>query len=310
MTLPIETWRAFAKLNLELRVLGKRPDGYHSIETVFQTIDLCDEIRVFASEGDELAFTSNREPADDSNLVVRAARAFETHTGQSARVRLDLEKRIPAGAGLGGGSADAAATLLGLNRYFGTAIPGGELHRILTGLGSDVPFFLLGGRALGLGRGEILFPLGDLESVWFVLVCPEIHVATREAYARTDAYSRPADSGLNQATEPTMILGFCAHFVPGLTGSGLRARLNDFEEPLFGRFPELAELTGRLRSAGATSAGLSGSGSALFGVFGSEEAARGAARDLEDGHRVMVVRPLGRQGYLSRMLGAPGRRPV
>lgn len=299
MRVPIEIWRAFAKLNLELRVLGKRTDGFHAIETVFQTIDLFDEIRVFASDDDEFAFTSNREPADDSNLVVRAARAFETQTGQPARVRLELEKRIPLGGGLGGGSADAAATLLGLNRYFGTAIPPQQLHRLLAELGSDVPFFLLGGRALGLGRGEILFPLGDLPPVWFVLVCPEIHVATREAY-----------SWLNQTTESTMILGFCAHFVPGLTGSGPRARLNDFEEPLFRRFPELAELIERLRSAGATSAGLSGSGSALFGVFGSEEVARGAARDLEDGHRVMVVRPLRRQGYLSRMLGAPGRRAV
>lgn len=297
MTAPVETWHAFAKLNLELRVVGTRPDGYHDIETVFQTIELCDEIQVFSS--DEFAFRSNREPVDEANLVVRAARAFETHTGQVARVRLDLNKRIPYGAGLGGGSADAAVTLLGLDRYFGTGIPGRDLHRLLAGLGSDVPFFYLGGRALGLGRGELLFPLGDLSPAWFVLVCPEIHVSTREAY-----------SWLNQTTESTMILGFCAHFVPGLTGPGPRARLNDFEAPLFRRFPQLVELIERLRAAGATSSGLSGSGSALFGMFGSERAARKAARELEGGHRVIVVRPLGRQAYLSRMLGASGRRPV
>jgi 4-diphosphocytidyl-2-C-methyl-D-erythritol kinase len=291
-------WRAFGKVNLELRVLGRRPDGYHNIETVLQTIDLSDEIHV--SEAPEFRFETSAGPPDGSNLVVRAVRLFEARTGVSVRLKLSLEKRIPGGAGLGGGSADAAVTLMGLERYYRTGLSGDALLEGMSELGSDVPFFSLGGRALALGRGEVLFPLDDADFGWFVLLWPGIAIRTAEAY-----------SWLTQTTESTKILGFCAHFLPeyGLFRSpwpvsGGDRGLNDFEEPVFRRFPVLGEFREGLLARGARLAALSGSGSTLFGEFPTRDQAREAAAaaavpGAECG--AFVVRPIGRVEYLGRI---------
>lgn len=287
-----ESWRAFAKLNLELRVLNKRPDDYYEIRTVLQTIDLHDEIHVFPAE--TFGFTSTAGPEDDSNLVVRAVRAFEKETSIDVGLRLNLVKKIPSGAGLGGGSADAATTLLGLDRRFRTNIPGERIHHMLLDLGSDVPFFAVGGCALAIGRGETLFPLPDEAAAWYVLVNPGLSIATADAY-----------SWLTELDEFTTILGFCAHFVSphGLTEPTRDARLNDFETPLFRRFPELAEIKRRLAASGARFASLTGSGATLFGQFSMESAARRAAETLGRELDVDLVRPLGRSDYFRRMFG-------
>lgn len=299
----VQVWRAFAKINPELRVVGRRPDGYHSIETILQTIDLCDEIRV-APAGD-LLFTSSVEPSDESNLVVRAVRAFEACTGVRVRLRIDLRKRIPAAAGLGGGSSDAGVTLMGLDRYFDTRIPGERMQQMLSALGSDVPFFYLGGRALGVGRGDVVFPLPDADrtgtSGWFVLVCPEARIETRDAY-----------SWLTQTTESNTILGFCAHFVsvPESRGPAAGTGRNDFEGPVFGRFPDLVGIRDTLISHGARMAGLSGSGAALFGEFETRAAARRAVAGLGPDYTRFLVRPLSRRDYSRRIFEVGGRRPV
>lgn len=296
---PNQIWHAFAKVNLELEIRGRRPDGYHEIVTVLQTVDLSDRIRVFGAE--EFRFSSNVDPKDSSNLVVAAARAFEAETGRTVRLHLDLEKRIPLGAGLGGGSADAAVTFMGLDRYYAARIPGERMRALLGQLGSDVPFFQVGGRALAVGRGEIVFPLGqppgEETGEWFVLVCPPIHVSTAEAY-----------SWLTQTTESNRILGFCAHFVaePGPARAGCEVRANDFEEPLFRRFPELVEIKRELMASGARSAGLSGSGSTLFGEFETEAGARASARKIGRRVNAMAVRALGRGEYFSRMFRVSG----
>jgi 4-diphosphocytidyl-2-C-methyl-D-erythritol kinase len=300
---PTEIWRAFAKINLELRILGERLDGFHEVRTVLQTVDLSDEIWV--SPSDSFRFSSTEDPRDDSNIVVRAVRQFEAWSERPVGLHLDLRKGVPAGAGLGGGSADAAVTLLGLDRYFGTRIPGEDMNRMLGELGSDVPFFQVGGRVLALGRGEVLFPLEDesreTPSGWFVLACPTSRVSTSEAY-----------SWLTQTSESNTILGFCTHFVPelGSPKPGCDTELNDFEGPLFRRFPELADVKSKLLGAGARFAGLSGSGSALFGEFESEAVARGVATGLFDGPGsaidVIVTRPVGRREYLERMFDSPG----
>jgi 4-diphosphocytidyl-2-C-methyl-D-erythritol kinase len=283
----MELWRAFAKVNLELRVGPKRTDGYHEIRTVLQTVDLADEIRVRRS--DEFRFTATEGPADESNLVVRAVRSFERETAISVKLGIDLVKRIPSGAGLGGGSADAAVTLLGLNRWFRTRIAGERLNQILTDLGSDVPFFAVGGRALAIGRGEVVFPLQDTVTDWLVLVSPPKRAGTAEAY-----------SWLTEDAQFNSILGFCARF--NERDGYAHARLNDFETPLFRRFPELAEIKRKLSAAGARFASLTGSGTTLFGQFSTEAAAKRAIEALR-GDLAVIVRPIGRSEYFDRMFG-------
>src|SRR5262245_51903400 len=159
--------RAFAKINLGLRILGRRPDGFHEVRTILQTIDWFDEIQIQPSSSFE--FSTNQGPNDETNLVVKAVRAFERASGRTASVRINLVKRIPAGAGLGGGSADAAVTFLALSRLYGCNLD--NIH--LRPLGTDVPFFATGGRALGTGRGDEIQALEDDSDYWLVLVHPD-----------------------------------------------------------------------------------------------------------------------------------------
>jgi 4-diphosphocytidyl-2-C-methyl-D-erythritol kinase len=289
----LRLWRAFAKINLDLRVLGKRSDGYHEVRTLMQTIDLHDDIRV--SRADSFRFTTTSGPAGESNLVVRAVRCFEAETATPVRLALELVKRIPAGAGLGGGSADAAATLLGLSREFGVVVPGERLLHLLGTLGSDVPFFATGGSVLAVGRGERLFPMRDPDTPgWYVLVMPDLQIQTVDAY-----------SWLTETSESNTILGFCARFVPrlGVTVPGPGARLNDFEAPVFHRFPELAEVKERLWAAGARSAALTGSGATLFGEFAGEAEAGRAAEALGRDYAVAVAGTVPRSDYFRRLAG-------
>ena len=288
-------WRAFAKVNLDLRIVGKRADGYHEICTILQAIDLNDEIRVSPSRS--FRFTSSEGPRDEANLVVRAVRAFEAETSIVVSLWLDLEKRIPPAAGLGGGSADAAVTLMGLCRWYGVQLPGERLHQLLADLGSDLPFFTLGGRALGIGRGERLFPLPDDSEYWLLLVNPGISVQTREAY-----------SWLTLFGESNNIFCFCSRFVPpqGSVEPFGDFLLNDFETPLFRRFPELAEIKRKLSASGAYHATLTGSGATIFGRFRNQREADKAASDLDQEFDVKLTRPLRRSEYFSRMFeGSP-----
>ena len=283
-------WRAFAKVNLDLRIVGQRGDGYHEIRTILQAIDLNDEIHVSPSAS--FSFTASEGPRDEENLVVRAVRAFEAETSITVSLQLDLDKRIPSGGGLGGGSADAAATLMGLSRWYGVQLPGERLHQLLAGLGSDVPFFALGGRALGIGRGERLFPLPDEADYWLLLVNPGFSVPTSEAY-----------SWLTLSEESNNIFCFCARFVPphGSVEPFGDFLLNDFETPLFRRFPELDEIKRKLSASGAYHAALTGSGATIFGRFRNQGEAGEAAADLGREFDVKLARPLRRSEYFSRM---------
>ena len=285
-----EIWRAFAKVNLELRVLGERPDGYHEIRTVLQTIDLYDEIRV--SPAKRFEFTASHGPGGDSNLVVRAVRAFEEATSIEVALRMELIKRIPSGAGLGGGSSDAATTLLGLDRRFGARLPGERLIGILETLGSDVPFFSVGGRALAVGRGERLFPLDDEADYWLVLVNPGLSIDTAEAY-----------SWLTKSASFNNMLSFCARFVSpqGDAELVLETGPNDFETHVFRKFPELAEIKRKLLGSGARFASLSGSGATLYGQFSAESDARKAILELERELDVSLTRPVKRSEYFREM---------
>ena len=241
--------RAFAKINLDLKILGRRSDGYHEIRTILQTIDWYDEIRIerantfqFVSAGLPLRYADGT-----SNLVVRAVHEFERATGLRVQAHIELVKNVPAGAGLGGGSADAAVTLMGLQQMYGEVLSPAEFLKCLRSLGSDVPFFAVGGKALGIGRGEEVVPQEDDNTYWLVVVHPGVHISTAEAY-----------SWLTVSGESNTIKGFYAQLDPGRES---RLPGNDFESPVFEHHPVLGEIKGELLRLGATQAALSGSGS-------------------------------------------------
>nr|Q01QR0.1 RecName: Full=4-diphosphocytidyl-2-C-methyl-D-erythritol kinase; Short=CMK; AltName: Full=4-(cytidine-5'-diphospho)-2-C-methyl-D-erythritol kinase [Candidatus Solibacter usitatus Ellin6076] len=253
--------RALAKINLDLRVLGKRPDGFHELRTIFQTISLADTL--------EISFTPARKTTIEltdvlniaDNLVVRAARMVMDAMRATGRIEMRLTKRIPMGAGLGGGSSDAAAVLLALPVLAGRVLPLPKLSHIGEQLGSDVPFFLLGGAATGIGRGSELFPLPDVPAQSGVVVAPGIHVNTAQAYRDL---SRRLSGSLTTELQQNKIFSFQS--LTWDTGRLAEAR-NDFEAVVFEQHPKLAAIKRRLVRAGASAAMMSGSGSALYGLF-------------------------------------------
>ena len=285
---------SFAKLNLDLRVLSKRPDGYHELRTIFQTISLRDTLHIeFArAKRTQIDLDSSIEIAD--NLVVRAARLVLDHLKINAHIRFTLKKQIPMGAGMGGGSSNAAAALIALSALGGKPLPFAQLSALAETLGSDVPFFLHGGTALGLGRGTELHPLPDLPQHHAVVVSTGIHVSTAEAYK---ALGRSVTNALTSASESPILREFQA-LTWKLDSASLRQLplKNDFEPVVFQTHPELAAVVRKLQRLGAKPAMMTGSGSAVFGVFGSDAEARQAAASFRAG-RILPVRFLSRRQY-------------
>jgi len=272
---------AFAKINLRLDILGKRGDGYHELRTIFQTISLHDKLRLRSSRKPGISLTIHgndglsREPVT-KNLVYRAVDALSRELKIRGGVEIDLHKTIPAGGGLGGGSSDAAAALLGYLRLTGKKLKLERLIEIAVSLGADVPFFLFGGRALGVNKGDELYPLEDVPKHSILVVAPRnIHVPTPEAFRWVQAPSLALTRSRQLTKSPgdSKLWGFCA-LCWSAQVSGLS---NDFERPVFRRHPSLATLKRGLLRAGATEAMLAGSGSAVFGVFPSPALARRAA---------------------------------
>src|SRR5260221_2758991 len=264
---------AFAKINLRLEVLGKRPDGFHELRTIFQTISLKDELRLTSTgkPGIELRVTGNAilsgEPMK-KNLVYRAVHALRHEFKVKDGVAIELRKTIPAGRGLGGGSSDAAAALQGYLRLSKKQIDRERLFEIAATLGADVPFFLEGGRALGFAKGDEIYALPDIPKLNLLVVSPKsIHVPTPDAYRWLNA------SQLTTPGDNPRLYRFCA-LAWSLQGGPLR---NDFEEAVFQQHPRLAEIKRDLLQNGATEALLAGSGSAVFAVFPSPAKARRAA---------------------------------
>ena len=273
--------RAHAKVNLDLRVLGTRPDGYHELRTVFQSIDLHDTVLCAQRPGPfAIRCRTAGVPLDSSNLVWRAAAGLWTalgRPGDPSDTQVTIEKGIPIQAGLGGGSADAAAALLALARLWGGA-PLSLLREVASGIGADVPFFLSGGTALGLGRGEEIYPLVDLPTHWVVLVRPPFGVSTAEAYAW---YDEDRAAGLREQREFQVL--------PVPWPSRAAQMINDLEPPVVRRHPEIGTIRTTLREAGAVAAAMSGSGSAVFGLFRTHGQAARAIRPLSRGGNVAVL---------------------
>lgn len=271
------TLRSFAKINLGLHILGKRRDGYHEIRTLFQSLVLHDSLIIRRTRGRQIRFRCNlRELGASNNLVVKAVRLFRQETGVSGGFDIQLEKRIPLGSGMGGGSSNAATTLLGLCRLFNLAVPTEVLLDWGGALGSDVPFFFLGGRALGIGRGAEVYPIEEPPKRHVLLAIPGTGVSTVDAYRRLSLQ-------LTKRVGASKIPVFCSGFLDTL-GLG-QGQENDFEALFFEDFPELRELKKGWLECGAEAAGLSGSGSALFGVFA-------AKRDLKNAVQVGAGRQL------------------
>ncbi|MGO9242326.1 MAG: 4-(cytidine 5'-diphospho)-2-C-methyl-D-erythritol kinase [Bryobacteraceae bacterium] len=261
------TLPAFAKINLSLKVLGRRADGYHELRTVFQTIALHDRLEFEFTPGGRTSIELKDELGIEDNLVLRAARLFFESKKVRGGLRMRLTKRIPMGGGLGGGSSDAAAVLLALGALTGREATLGELSTMAAQLGSDVPFFLTGGAALGMGRGEELYPLPEPKPLPVLVLAPRIHVSTAEAYR---ALGRPA---LTEVDVPAKLNCFQSFVWQAYSAP---AAENDFEDAVFRLHPELARWRRKLERHGAQTARLSGSGAALFGVFPDRANLQGA----------------------------------
>ncbi|MDE3195865.1 MAG: 4-(cytidine 5'-diphospho)-2-C-methyl-D-erythritol kinase, partial [Acidobacteriota bacterium] len=257
--------KAFAKLNLSLRVLYRRTDHYHELRTVFQTVSLADELTVRFEKSRRTSIQIGGTPHIPDNLVERAAREILEVMQIHADVHFELKKHIPAGAGLGGGSSDAAAVLLALPVLAGKRVNEDELHAVAARLGSDVPFFLHGGTALGLGRGEELYPLPDRSARLVLLVSPNVHSSTAEAY-------RDLSGKLTLVPLQNKISSFQQEMWQAVRTGPAGSKdavlpVNDFEEAVFARHTELGRIKDRLKRAGAVSALMTGSGSSVFGIF-------------------------------------------
>jgi 4-diphosphocytidyl-2-C-methyl-D-erythritol kinase len=260
-----------AKINLGLHVLGKRRDGYHEIETILQTVSLYDEIAI--EEGGEGVRLSTDHPdlaAGEENLIVRAANLLSKEVGREEPLQIRLVKRIPIGAGLGGGSSDAAATLAALNRLWGSPVSSDRLMQLAVQLGMDVPFFLFSATALASGRGELLEKLpSPSPPLWILLVNPGLYISTQSVY-------NGLKLGLTIKNKHISIRRF------SVTSLRRHRSLlqNDLERVTFEQFPLLKEIKERILERGAVGAAMSGSGSTLFGIFSDRESATQAEWEL------------------------------
>jgi 4-diphosphocytidyl-2-C-methyl-D-erythritol kinase len=265
-------WPAPAKLNLFLHVLGRRADGYHLLQTVFRLVDLCDWLE-FAPRDDGEVRRAQALPGipEDADLTVRAARFLQERTGVRSGATIRVEKHIPIGGGLGGGSSDAATTLIALDALWGTGLSRGALGELAVRLGADVPFFTLGRNAFGEGIGERLTPL-DLDPDWYVVITPQVAVSTGEIFSSPE---------LTRDTKPLTMQAFFA-------GLGR----NDLEPVVCRRFPEVARALEWLRGHG--DARLSGSGSSVFAAYPTEAEARAIVARIPGEWRGVAVRGLDR----------------
>jgi 4-diphosphocytidyl-2-C-methyl-D-erythritol kinase len=295
--------RSFAKLNLGLEVLGLREDGYHELRTLFQTIDLHDEI-ILRPRDSGLSVSCDHPlvPCDGTNLALRAAEDLRRCAGLSCGVAIEIRKAIPVGGGLGGGSSNAAAVLLGLDRLWGLGLEPEALQHLARRLGADVPFFLLGGTALGLARGDEVYPLRRQIRAHVVVVDPGIHVSTARVFARID-------QGLTPRENSNSIYYFVSRELEGR--ASFRLLSNDLEAAALDEVPALREQAARIRAgfeaAGARHSALSGSGASYFGLFDEAgKARRACAALLAQGLQARVARTL----TLDEYRAAWGRKRV
>ncbi|HZS26152.1 MAG TPA: 4-(cytidine 5'-diphospho)-2-C-methyl-D-erythritol kinase [Candidatus Angelobacter sp.] len=333
--------RSFAKINIGLKIGPLREDGFHELRTIYQTIALADVVRVDVGKGlgIDIACKDKRVPADESNTCWRVAERVLKQLKMRGKVRITIEKNLPVQGGLGAASSNAVATMLALEKELKQQLPPEERLRIASEVGSDLPLFLVGGTVLGTGRGEQVFPLDDLPSWHCVVATPEVGVSTPAAFADWDEKNgtaesggvprslKPAESGkLTERESSDRISTFSRSVYEWLNGSfsltGVpdkgwdRAEAllldlvrtgieNDFESVVFPKYPAIREVKRALERSGAKYVSLSGSGSAVYGLFSDQETATLAAEKLNDqGVPAQATVTLTRERYWKEMMGA------
>lgn len=264
---------SFAKINWNLRVLGKRDDGFHELFTIFQTVSLHD--RLYFADGEAVSLECNDQsiPVDERNLILKAAAALQRATGARKGASILLEKRIPSPGGLGGGSSNAATALIGLMRLWGLGIEHRDLNEIAAELGSDVPFFLTGGTAIGMGRGEFIEPIQDRKAEHLIIVTPDVAVSTPKAFAAINVATLTTDT---LESTLTVCRNEAKDFDPLQS-----ALINDLEASVFAAHPEVRRVKDALADLGAISAAMSGSGASVFAIFDNKETRQAAEKALE-----------------------------
>tara|TARA_B100001123_G_scaffold238504_1_gene267111 strand:- start:1885 stop:2796 length:912 start_codon:yes stop_codon:yes gene_type:complete len=283
--------RAHAKINLDLRILGLFPDGFHKLRTVFQSLSLHDTLTFFPRPGPfSIESTTAGFPLDRSNLIWQAADKlweFLGRSGTAADIMIQVEKRIPTRAGLGSGSTNAAAALVGLAYLWQAELNPKKLISLAGKLGADVPFFLSGGTALGLGRGDAVSPLEDLPKHWVVLVIPGFGISSIDAYKW---YEIDRKRGQIIQTKPQHIAGPWSSDAPQM--------INELEGSIARRYPDIDYMKTALQQAGASAVSMSGSGSTVFGLFQNHRDALTAVKDLSDsGWQVLLTESLPQTAY-------------
>lgn len=284
--------RAPAKINLRLKVTGRRPDGYHELVTLMVPVTLADELRLEPREhGLHLTCSDSSLACDEGNLILRAARAFFERTGGKGGAAIHLRKNIPVAAGLGGGSSDAAATLQALNSLWGTPLSDADLVSLARGLGADVPFFLQQSACIARGIGDILQPLEAWPTLWYLIVTPALAVSTAWVYQRLDRlrpWATRREPELKLTRREYHYIVDALRKMPQIAADFLE---NDLEAVTAARYPVISQIKRRLVALGAAGALMSGSGPSVFAVFETRKAAERVQRDLdaEEAGRVFLV---------------------
>ncbi|MFP4081336.1 MAG: 4-(cytidine 5'-diphospho)-2-C-methyl-D-erythritol kinase [Candidatus Aminicenantes bacterium] len=277
--------KSFAKINLGLEVISKREDGYHNIKTIFQTIDFYDVLKFKTIDQERIVLRGNHKSIawDESNLIFKAAALLRQEFRPSSGIEIWVEKNIPPGAGLGGGSANAAMTLLGLDAIWGLHLEKKALVDMGRMLGADVPFFLEGGACLGVGRGDEIIPLPDLPHHFCVLALPSFSISTASVYSRFPSFltSDNKESKIDRFLEERRI--------------GILE--NQLEEIVFSSYPLLKAIKHIFQSQGAELSLVSGTGAGVFGLFRERERAEKALEEIKRNHRALVVETLSREQY-------------
>lgn len=275
---------ANCKINLHLKVTGKLPDGYHSIETIFQEIPFCDELDIEPSEDGIVHFSSSgiEIPDGGTNICVKAAELLQLKHGIKKGCRIHLEKNVPIGAGLGGGSSDAAAVLKSLNTLWDLKLTADELERTGLELGADVPFFIRGGCARAEGKGEVLMPMEKvLKNGTILLIYPHLHINTSWAYKNLNLnLTKTADNVI--FAEVSKMRKPLRHYFEDF--------INDFETVVFNKYPEIGKIKEFMISEGADFASMSGSGSTIFGFFTNEKMLEHAIRITDKNYFVKAIK--------------------
>ncbi len=281
--------KSYAKINFVLDVLYKREDGFHELRTIYQTISLHDKLTISKTDGAiEIVCNDARVPCDETNLVYQAAAKLRQAGGVKFGAHIEIDKRIPVAAGMGGGSSNAAVTLMGLEKLWQLRIDEREMFDLAASLGSDVPLFLIGGTLLGVGRGEEVYPIEEVECANLLLVNPRVAVSTAAAYSSLRRLTREAS--------PRKI-PFAFFAVKGIRELPLVAR-NDFEEVVLVTHPEIAAVKEKLHRFGAKHALMSGSGSTVFAVFDNLETSEQAQQEMRAfGYWAEQARTIDRKEY-------------